>query len=166
MSHQISYNTITVFRRIRSDCLGNIIEMISCFREFYSFKEALPGYIHKLLGFFGNFSDCISTGRIRMISFIDQSCINLYQITILDNFVLRRNSVDHFIIQADAEGARKASIIQKIGNASHGTDHIFANTVDFLGTHSWFDIRDQPVMDFFQKMSGFPHKFNFLCCFY
>ena len=31
-------------------------------------------------------------------------CINLYQITILDNFVLRRNSVDHFIIQADAEG--------------------------------------------------------------
>ena len=166
MSYQISYNTITVFCRIRADCLGNIIEMISCFREFYSFKEALLGYVHKLLGFFGNFSDCISTGRIRMISFVDQTCIDLYQITILDNFVLRRNSVDHFIIQADAEGARKASIIQKVRNASHGADHIFTDTVDLLGAHSRFDIRDQSVMDLFQKMSRLPHKFNFLCCFY
>ena len=48
MTNQVTNDTIVEFRCISTDCLGNIIQMISCFCKFYTLKEALLCHFHEL----------------------------------------------------------------------------------------------------------------------
>jgi hypothetical protein len=87
MSGQFPDNSVTVFRSIRADCFGNIMQMISRLCVFDSFKKALSGNFRKLQRLFGNISNCICAGCIGMIAFVNESCIDFYKVTFTDDLL-------------------------------------------------------------------------------
>ena len=48
MSNQVADNPIMIFGSMSTDCLGNIIQMISRTCGLESLKETLSGHIHQL----------------------------------------------------------------------------------------------------------------------
>ena len=103
VSYQVTYDSVVEFCSICTNCLGNNVQMISGFCKFDSFKKALFCNFHQLFRFRRYLTDCISTRCILMISFIDQSGVNLYKIAFLDDLLSGRDSMYDFIIQTDAK---------------------------------------------------------------
>ena len=77
--------------------------MIAFFCELYSFEEAFPRYIDQFLKIRSDLTDSMCPCSIGMITFVDQSGIDLDKIAFLDDLMSGRNPVYYFIIEADAE---------------------------------------------------------------
>ena len=61
--------------------------MIAFFRIFYAFKKAFSGNSDQVLGFFTDLAHCVSSGSIRMVAFVNDSCIQADYIALFDNTV-------------------------------------------------------------------------------
>ena len=138
---------------------SDIYYMIAGFCIFNPFKEALPGHLHQLSGFFRNIANHNCPCCVGMIPLIDHSRIQTYNITIPDNMFLIWNSVYHFIINGYADGTRISAIIQEGWFAPEIPDHCLTDFIDSLGRNARLHFFCQFIMHNSKNSAGFPHKF-------
>ena len=133
MTNQISDHTVSKTFCIIADRSGNIIQMISCFCHFDSFKETLTGYINQFLSFRADLPNCMGTGSIRMITFVDESGIQADNVSFSQNSLLTRDSMYNLIIYRYTDGCRISIVMKEIRGASETSDHFFTQMIDFPG---------------------------------
>ena len=111
MAYQISDNTKAEAFSIFLNGCRDVIEMIASFGKFNPLKKALSGNFNQFFCIIVDLADAISPGCIRVISFIDNTCIQTDNITLIKEMFLMRNSMDNLIIDRDADGGRIAIVI-------------------------------------------------------
>ena len=111
MAYQISDNTKAEAFSIFLNGYRDVIEMIASFGKFNPLKKALSGNFNQFFRIIVDLTDAISPGCIRVISFIDNTCIQTDNITLIKEMFLMRNSMDNLIIDRDADGGRIAIVI-------------------------------------------------------
>ena len=95
-----------------------------------------------------------------MIAFIDQTCIQAYDIALLDSALLTRNSVYDFIIDRYTDRCRITVVIQKIGDTAEAANDLLAQAINLLRSHPRFQRLAQFVMNNGKEPAGFTHEFN------
>ena len=133
VANQISDYAVSKTLCIIADRSGNIIQMISCFCHFNSLKETLTGYINQFLSFRADLPYRMSTGSIRMITFVDESGIQADNVSFVKNSLLARDSMYNFIIYRYTDRCRISIIMKEIWGASEASDHFFTQMIDFPG---------------------------------
>ena len=98
MTYQILYNSVTESAYVIINGCGNIKKMISCFCLFDSFEKALFRHIHQFLNFRAYLAYRMGSRCVGMISFVDESCIQAYDISFFQNMITARNAVNNFFI--------------------------------------------------------------------
>ena len=111
MAYQISDNTKAEAFSIFLNGYRDVIEMIASFGKFNPLKKALSGNFNQFFRIIVDLTDAISPGCIRVISFIDNTCIQTDNITLIKEMFLMRNSMDNLIIDRDTDGGRLAIVI-------------------------------------------------------
>ncbi|GFI64737.1 hypothetical protein IMSAG185_00327 [Lachnospiraceae bacterium] len=136
--------------------------MISCLCRLYTRKETFPCRINELPGLRADLSHSMSSGGVRMISLIDQACVQAHNVTFLQDAVLAGNPVHHLVVDGYADAGRISVIMQEIRNASHLTDQLVAPHVDCLGGNTRPDKLLQFPVNYTQKAAGLPDQLNLL----
>ena len=97
MPHQIMDNSITELAHVIINGRGNIVQMISFPGLFDSFKKALPCHRNQILCILTYGSYPMGSCCIRMIAFINKTCIQADNVAVLKDMAVIGNAVDHLI---------------------------------------------------------------------
>ena len=111
MAYQISYDSVAKRPDIGINGIGDIIQMIACLCHLYSCKKASFGPLHQKSCFLTYLPYRESTCHIGMVSFINQSCIQTYNITFVKNMILVRYTMYDFIIHGYTDRCRISVVI-------------------------------------------------------
>ena len=111
MAYQIPHHSITVSPAAGVNCIGNAVKIIAGQGISYSLKKALPCHPNQFRRRLAYSAYRICAGSVGMISFINKTGIQTYDIPFLQNPLCRRNSMYYLIVYGNAYGSRIIIII-------------------------------------------------------
>ena len=139
--------------------------MITRFCIFNPLKETLSGNFDEFFCFLADFSHCVGSRRIGMKPFVNDSGIQADDVALLQNPLLTRNSVYHFVVHGDTDRSRIAVIVFKRRNAPVASDNLFSQPVDIHGRYPRPHCFRQFLMSDGENSSRLPHKIYLSCGF-
>ena len=98
-----------------------------------TFIKSLFGDFHELFHLVGNGSYGKRVGRITNKPLHKCTAIHRNDVALFENLRRRRNTVDHLLVDRNAQRCRIALIPQKSRNCSVGTDKLLADAIQLLG---------------------------------
>ena len=138
--------------------------MMAWFRVFDAFEKALTRHIDQLLCLRADFPHRMGSGRIRMISLVNQAGVQTDNIAFLNDMILVRDSVYHLIVHRDADRCGIAVVMEKVGNTSVTADQFLSKMVNIPGRNARPDGFRQFIVHQLQQTAGLSHQFDFSCC--
>ena len=133
---------------------------------FDSFKKALLCYIQKFLCFRTDLTNRMCPGRVRMISFVDQSCIQAHNVAFFQDAVSLRDTVNNLFVHRYTDGCWKTTVMQEIRLAAKFPDHFIALLIDLHGGDTRTNDLCHLIMYNFQPSASLTHQFDLFCRFY
>ena len=161
VTYQVSYDTVAKRPDIGINCIGNVIQVIACLRHLNACEKASLGSLHQESCLFTDLAYRESTCHVGMVSFINQSCIQTYNITFVKNMIFVRDAMYDLIIHGYTDRCRVSVIIQEVGNASMGTDQFFAQVVNIQSRYSGMHCLLHLTEHISQNLTRFSHQLNF-----
>ena len=162
VAYQVSDHAIAKFGAVSVNGIGNVMKMRPSPGMLYSFKKALPCNLNQLFCFLAYLPYGIGSCRIRVIAFIDQSCIQAYNIAFHQNSFFGRNSMDHLIIDRNTNRCRVPIIIEEIRHTSIAAYQLFPHGIDIPCGNSGLYHFSKLCVNLCKDLAGFTHEFNFM----
>ena len=130
---------------------------------FDSFKKALLCHIQKFLCFRTDLTNRMCPGRVRMISFVDQSCIQAHNVAFFQDTVSLRDTVNNLFVHRYTDGCWKTTVMQEIRLAAKFPDYFIALLIDLHGGDTRTNDLCHLIMYNFQPSASLTHQFDLFC---
>ena len=103
-----------------------------------TFIEALPGHLHKPLGFGRDGSRAIGGGTVAVIPMVDGPDVDFDQVALF-NFARPRNTVDDLVIDRAAQRGGKSAVSEERGRGAAAFQKPADLVVDLFCCNSWLN---------------------------